>query len=60
VATSSIALEGPDGETYVLSHDFPNPMRAGDTFAHDGLTWQVLEVAMKQFDAPGEPPETLR
>jgi hypothetical protein len=31
-------LEGPDGNTYVPSHEFPSTMRAGDTFDHDGWT----------------------
>jgi recombination DNA repair RAD52 pathway protein len=35
-------------------------MQGGDTFGFDGWTWQVLEVAAKQFDTPDEPPETLR
>lgn len=56
----SLDLDGPDGATYVPCHEFPDVMRAGDTFEHDGWTWQVLEVATKQFDAPGEPSETLR
>lgn len=60
MARYSLALEGPDGEIYVPSHAFPNSMRAGDTFEHSGLTWQVLDVAVKQFEADGEPPQTLR
>jgi hypothetical protein len=27
----------------------------GDTFEDDGWSWQVLAVATKQFDAPGDP-----
>jgi hypothetical protein len=53
-------LDGPDGPIYVPSHDFPSAMRAGDTFMYDGWTWQVTEVATKQFDKEGEPELTLR
>ena len=60
MATYSLDLDGPDGVTYVPSHDFPNEMRAGDRFERDGVMWQVLEVATKQFDAPPEPDKTLR
>jgi hypothetical protein len=56
----SLDLEGPEGNTYVPSHDFPNEMRRGETFTLEGYTWQVVEVAKKQFDAPGEPDLTLR
>jgi hypothetical protein len=56
----SLDLEGPDGNVYVPSHDFESEMRSGDTFTYDGWTWQVTEVATKQFDAPGEPDLTLR
>jgi hypothetical protein len=55
----SLDLDGPDG-AYVPSHEFPSDMRAGDTFERDGSKWQVIEVATKQFDQPGEPPKTLR
>jgi len=56
----SLDLEGPEERTFVESHDFPNEMRPGATFTHDGWTWQVIEVATKQFDAPGQPVLTLR
>jgi hypothetical protein len=58
----SLALEGPDGETYVVSHEFEEEMHSGDTFAREGVTWQVIAVAAKQqqFDAPDEPAYTLR
>jgi hypothetical protein len=56
----SLDLDGPDGTAYVPSQAFPNAKRVGDTFERDGWTWQVIDVAAKQFDAPGEPPETLR
>ncbi|MDP9223608.1 MAG: hypothetical protein M3P18_07075 [Actinomycetota bacterium] len=56
----SLDLDGPDGTTYVPSQEFPNAGRVGETFERDGWTWQVIAVAAKQFDAPGEPPETLR
>jgi hypothetical protein len=56
----SLDLEGPDGNTYVPSHDFPNEMGPSDTFTYNGWTWRVTEVARKQFDAPGEPELTLR
>lgn len=57
----SLHIEIPGEEArYVASHDFPNEMHAGDQFEYDGYTLQVVEVATKQFDAPGEPPETIR
>lgn len=49
-----------EASRYVESHDFPNEMRAGDQFQYDGYTLQVIEVATKQFDPPGEPGTTLR
>lgn len=45
---------------YVKSHEFPNEMHPGDQFEYDGWALQVAEVATKQFDAPDEPPQTLR
>ena len=57
----SLDIEIPGEEArYVPSHDFPNEMRAGDQFEYDGYTLQVVEVATKQLDAPGEPDETIR
>lgn len=57
----SLHIELPaEAPRYVPSHDFPNEMHAGDQFQFDGYTLQVLEVATKQFDAPGEPEQTLR
>jgi len=57
----SLDLEGLDGNsTYVPSHDFPTAMRPGDSFKYEGWTWEVTEVATKQFDASGEPELTLR
>jgi hypothetical protein len=44
----------------VPSHDFPSEMRAGDRFEYAGYKLQVVEVATKQFDAPGEPDQTIR
>jgi hypothetical protein len=57
----SLHLEG-HGEPaiYVQSHDFPSAMKPGDKFAFKGWTWQVVEVAAKQFGAAGEPDKTLR
>jgi hypothetical protein len=57
----SLDLDRPGEEPlYVPSHDFPNTMRSGDTFEYDGWTWQVMQVATKQFDREGEPEFTLR
>jgi hypothetical protein len=57
----SLDIEIPgEGNRYVPSHDFPNEMRAGDQFQYDGYTLQVVEIATKQFDAPGEPGHTIR
>jgi len=55
----SLSLEGPE-EKYVPSYDFSDFMRPGSTFSHGGTTWRVVEVAVKQFDAEGEPGATLR
>jgi hypothetical protein len=61
VASYSLDLEAPDEDVpYVPTHDFDGTPRSGDTFEYDGRTWRVLEVAVKQFDAPGEPPNTIR
>jgi hypothetical protein len=54
-----IEIPGEDNR-YVPSHDFPNDMRAGDQFEYEGYKLQVVEVAAKQFDAPGEPDQTIR
>jgi hypothetical protein len=56
----SLDLDGPEGNRYVPSHDFPNEMHSGDTFEYGDWKWQVTAVATKQFDEPGEPPLTLR
>jgi hypothetical protein len=57
----SVNLDRPgEDNVYVPTHEFDNDMRAGDTFEYDGAMWQVLEVATKQFDAEGEPEQTLR
>lgn len=53
-----LALPGQE-PGYVPSHDFPGEMRNGDRFQYDGCTWQVIEVATKQFDSQGEPDKTL-
>jgi hypothetical protein len=59
--TYSLDIEIPgEDPRYVPSHDFPNEMRAGDQFTFEGYTLQVAEVATKQFDAPGEPDQTIR
>lgn len=61
MATYSLDLEVPGEEArYVKSHDFPNEVSTDDQIQYDGFTWQVFEVATKQFDAPGEPDKTLR
>jgi hypothetical protein len=57
----SLEIEIPgEDPRYVPSHDFPKEMRAGDGFEYDGYRLQVVEVATKQFDAPGEPERTIR
>jgi hypothetical protein len=57
----SLDLDLPGEESrYVPSHEFPNEMGRDDQFEYDGYTWHVIEVATKQFDAPGEPEKTLR
>jgi hypothetical protein len=58
--TYSLDLQGPEGVRYVPTHDFPEPVRRGDTFTYDGWTWQVTEVAAKQEAVPDEPDYTLR
>ena len=58
--TYSLDFEGPGAPDYVPAHEFPEAMRASDTFTYGGWAWQVLEVAQKQFDRPGEPTQTLR
>lgn len=54
-----VEIPGEDAR-YVASHDFPNEMRVGDQFQYDGYTLQVIAVATKQFDALGEPDQTIR
>ena len=57
----SLHLEGHDiSPRYVPSCDFPAEMQRGDRFGYDGWTWQVTEVAVKRFEAVGEPDKTLR
>jgi hypothetical protein len=57
----SLRLEGTERESrYVPSYEFPGTLDIGDTFDFEGSTWRVSAVAVKQFDVPGEPPETLR
>lgn len=55
----NVEIPGQDAR-YVPSHDFPNDMSVGDQFQYDGYTLQVVAVATKQFDAPGEPDQTIR
>jgi hypothetical protein len=54
-----IEIPGEDG-CYVASHDFLDGMHVGDQFQYDGYTLQVIAVATKQFDALGEPDQTIR
>lgn len=57
----SLDLQRPgEDDIYVPSHDFEGPMRPDDTFEYERWTWRVIEVATKQFDAEGEPEQTLR
>lgn len=56
----SLDLNGLDGIVYVPSADFPEAVQPGDTFTYNGSNWAVTEVTTKQFDAPGEPEQTLR
>jgi hypothetical protein len=61
MASYSLHLGGHGEEPiYVPSHNFPGEMSPGDRFEYDVWTWQVTAVATKQFDAPGEPGETIR
>jgi hypothetical protein len=61
VLSYSLDIEIPGEDTrYVPSYDFPNEMHAGDAFEYDGYKLRVVEVATKQFDAPGEPNQTIR
>jgi hypothetical protein len=56
----SLRLETSEGESrHVPSHEFPRGVDVGDRFEFEGKRWRVRAVAVKQFDVPGEPPETL-
>jgi hypothetical protein len=55
-----VAIYCPECAEREPSHEFPDEMHSGDTFTYDGWTWQVTQVAAKQFDAEGEPELTLR
>jgi hypothetical protein len=61
VPSYSLDIEIPGDESrYMPSQDFPKEMSAGGQFMFEGYTLQVVEVATKQFDAPGEPDQTIR
>ena len=57
----SLHLEAPGEEPiYVASQQFDTEVQKDEKFTHEGRTWKVVEVAVKQFDAPGEPELTIR
>ena len=60
VPAYSLDLTSPNGPTYIPWHEFPEQMDVASRFTYDGWTYEVVEVAVKNFDAAGEPDLTLR